>query len=336
MMGRADCLSVWGNCLLPCILAGDDKQLQPTVKAGKIKTLDDHPVNRHEGDATLSPLLFLKASGWPVYRLTVQLRMANGQFDLCHKLVYPDVPIVYGKFSDINLPRHEPGRSLEAYAVRRFPGIKPSPEGKLLPIFIHCDGSFTWRDAESLSKINYGQIETALDLLVDLVVKYPSLDLSSIALISPYKANVASLDRKLKKDPKYTILAGIQEPKTVDSFQGREGDIVMLVMGTTAFSGPGFTRDEYRLNVMLSRQRSGLVIVSDINTIDTGKETGKGKPKGKDKRPVFKIKGEGGKIVFGRGTMLHDLHKGLKDLGRVVTVVIAKDKGRDKENATDN
>lgn len=39
-------------------------------------------------------------------------------------------------------------------------------------------------------------------------------------------------------------------------------------MGTTKQSRPGFTIDKNRLNVMLTRQRSGLVIVGDIFIVD--------------------------------------------------------------------
>lgn len=31
--------------------------------------------------------------------------------------------------------------------------------------------------------------------------------------------------------------------------------------------GPGFTTDEYRLNVLLRRQKSGLIIFGDINIL---------------------------------------------------------------------
>lgn len=53
----------------------------------------------------------------------------------------------------------------------------------------------------------------------------------------------------------------MQPPTTVDSFQGQENDVVVVVMGTASPKpGPGFTSDSQRLNVMLTRQQCGLVI----------------------------------------------------------------------------
>lgn len=40
---------------------------------------------------------------------------------------------------------------------------------------------------------------------------------------------------------------------TVDSFQGREADIMVVILGITKEVGPGFTVDKNRLNVMFSR-----------------------------------------------------------------------------------
>lgn len=58
------------------------------------------------------------------------------------------------------------------------------------------------------------------------------------------------------------------EVATVDSFQGRECDVVLY---STVRSNPegsiGFLRDYRRVNVALSRARSLLVIVGDHNTM---------------------------------------------------------------------
>ncbi|KAK1764737.1 hypothetical protein QBC33DRAFT_594187, partial [Phialemonium atrogriseum] len=102
---------------------------------------------------------------------------------------------------------------------------------------------------------------------------------------------------KSKKQPQYAALANMQAPTTVDLFQGQENDVVVVVMGTASPKpGPGFTSDSQRLNVMLTRQWCGLVIVGDINT--TGQlvdDEGKGKGKGKRK---WKGKGKGGEERF--------------------------------------
>jgi superfamily I DNA and/or RNA helicase len=57
----------------------------------------------------------------------------------------------------------------------------------------------------------------------------------------------------------------------VDSWQGRENDIVILIMVANRGSGRGFTADKRRLNVALTRHRCGLVIFGDINIIGKAK-----------------------------------------------------------------
>lgn len=71
--------------------------------------------------------------------------------------------------------------------------------------------------------------------------------------------------------------------------------------------------NENRLNVLLSRQKSGLVIVGDINIMgkvfrggsdgDDG-DDGKGKGKGKMEANKHKFKGAGGTVSFVRSTFL--------------------------------
>lgn len=50
--------------------------------------------------------------------------------------------------------------------------------------------------------------------------------------------------------------------KTVDSFQGREADVVIITLTKTS-SGLGFLEDLRRVNVMLSRARKRLIIVGN-------------------------------------------------------------------------
>lgn len=122
-MSRPDLLSVWGNTIMPCVLSGDDKQPPPAVMTIKEVDAERNFLNRFGEDGGISPLAYLKTSGWPVYRLRTQLRMARGLFDLCHQEVYADVPFTYGRGSDISLPQHESGRVLEAFFGRTFPGV---------------------------------------------------------------------------------------------------------------------------------------------------------------------------------------------------------------------
>ncbi len=77
-----------------------------------------------------------------------------------------------------------------------------------------------------------------------------------MVIITPYKLNAEYINRKLRKS-EYKALKTMQPAATIDSFQGREGDIATVVMGTTLMSGPGFTTDPQRLNVSILVKGSG-------------------------------------------------------------------------------
>jgi superfamily I DNA and/or RNA helicase len=62
---------------------------------------------------------------------------------------------------------------------------------------------------------------------------------------------------------------------------------MVVIMGTVQEVGPGFTTDEHRLNVMLSRQKSGLLIFGDINVMAAVDDKGKGKGKECDRMGNF-------------------------------------------------
>ncbi|KAF4947774.1 hypothetical protein FGADI_10168 [Fusarium gaditjirri] len=68
-MSRGDLYSIWGNTLLPCILAGDMEFVPLEVKSYHNRDVDGNMRNRFGDDARKSALEFLVATGWPVYRV---------------------------------------------------------------------------------------------------------------------------------------------------------------------------------------------------------------------------------------------------------------------------
>ncbi|KAK4039344.1 DNA helicase [Parachaetomium inaequale] len=253
-MGDLGC--VWGNCGIPVVLAGDPRQLRPTVVTGKEKDAEGNFYNRLANDGAISPLTFFTASGLPVYRLRAQLRMANGLFHWVAQYLYAEVNFKYAPSCAIDRPEFEAGRILERYFRRVNPPVRPSPAGKLLPVFVHCQGAHVQVDGRTGSKMCRQQVQVAVRIASDLVGD--GVDPSKITFLSPYAANVVLIHQLRKR---YPLLAGIGSPSTVDFFQGQENDIIIVVMGTTfPYPGPGFTTDAHRLNVLLTRQRCGLVL----------------------------------------------------------------------------
>ncbi|KAM3447389.1 hypothetical protein MY3296_008784 [Beauveria thailandica] len=259
----ADLYDVWGNTMQPCFLGGDHQQLPPTVLSS-MDNVNGEYRNRFAKYGKISALLKFQAMGMPVYRLNQQLRMAKGMFDIPSKVIYPDVPFTYSRSCDISRPEFKIGRDLESYLRRVFPGLAAPPHGRVRPVFLHCPRSETVQDKiTGSSRMNSEQVTIALNAVAGFI-EASRADPARISILSPYAANVAEIKQQLK-EAQYEPIRGMASPSTVDSFQGQENDIIVLVMGTTVASGPGFTADPARLNVAMTRPRSGLVIVGDVN-----------------------------------------------------------------------
>ncbi|KAK0710984.1 P-loop containing nucleoside triphosphate hydrolase protein [Lasiosphaeris hirsuta] len=252
-MNRADLYSIWGNTLRPLFMAGDIMQLRPAFFERR---------NQLKADAQMSALEFFQGAGFPVYRLRTQLRMCNGMFDLARNLVYKDVEMKYGPFSSIDQPQHAIGRAFEDWLVNtcNFPDLKPSQAGALEPVWMHTPGAYVGQ--ASTSRFSPSQVDAALELLADFV-KDTRVDASNIVIIAPYKPNVNYGNQQLA-DGCYPALTKMSPLLTADSFQGREGQMAVVIFGTSRETGPGFTSDENRLNVMITRQQSALLLVGDM------------------------------------------------------------------------
>ncbi|KAJ6468871.1 AAA domain-containing protein, partial [Mycena sanguinolenta] len=74
-------------------------------------------------------------------------------------------------------------------------------------------------------------------------------------VITPYDAQRAAIERQLKAE-------NLQHDAifNVDSFQGNEADYVLVSVVRT--DAPGFLRSLNRMNVMLTRAKKGMVIVT--------------------------------------------------------------------------
>lgn len=81
-------------------------------------------------------------------------------------------------------------------------------------------------------------------------------------MISPYSSQVSLLKQKIhKKYPKIEI-------STVDGFQGREKEVILLSLVRSNFDKKiGFLKDERRLNVAITRPKRQLCVVGDMETI---------------------------------------------------------------------
>ncbi|KAF7562412.1 hypothetical protein G7046_g1716 [Stylonectria norvegica] len=70
------------------------------------------------------------------------------------------------------------------------------------------------------------------------------IDYADFSIITPYTANITKMQALLASDPD-TALHSIPV-KTVDSFQGREGQVIVLVLCVTRDTGPAFVANPNR------------------------------------------------------------------------------------------
>ena len=112
------------------------------------------------------------------------------------------------------------------------------------------------------SKSNSGQVELCRALVAQLRDRpVPSED--TLAILTPYTRQMQLLKRGL---PNETI-------SSIDGFQGQEADVIVYVtVRCNMHRDIGFLKDMRRLNVALTRARSGMVIIGDEPTL-----TGKGR-----------------------------------------------------------
>eukprot|EP00878_Enallax_costatus_P023460 GHUV01024954.1.p1 GENE.GHUV01024954.1~~GHUV01024954.1.p1 ORF type:complete len:171 (+),score=59.39 GHUV01024954.1:842-1354(+) len=111
------------------------------------------------------------------------------------------------------------------------------------------------------SKYNRGEAEAALAHMQRLLAA--GLSPADIGIITPYSAQVALL-RELRPEK----LAGSLEVATVDGFQGREKEAIVISMVRSNASGQvGFLADCRRMNVAVTRARRHVALVCDSETV---------------------------------------------------------------------
>ncbi|CAN6464526.1 unnamed protein product [Victoria cruziana] len=235
-----------------CIMVGDPKQLPATVLSN-----------------VASKFLFecsmferLQRAGYPVTMLTTQYRMHP---EICQ---FPSLHFYEGKL----LNGHDAAKKSAPFHKSMFLGPY---------VFIDVTDGHEQRGTGlgGLSISNKAEADVVIEVLRFLKKRYPSEFLPKrIGIISPYKSQV-SLLRARFADAFGSVASADVEFNTVDGFQGREIDILML--STVRASEPdreepdmnsraiGFVADVRRMNVALTRARLSLWVFGNAKTLQT-------------------------------------------------------------------
>ncbi|KAM4733526.1 DNA-binding protein SMUBP-2 [Anableps anableps] len=223
-----------------CIVAGDYKQLPPTIKSqtaaakGLSLSLMERLIQMY-GDSV-------------VRMLTVQYRMNSAIMEWASKEMY------HGR-----LTAH---CSVEGHLLKDLPGVSCVEETStpLLLIDTAGCGLSEMEIADEQSKGNQGEVD-----IVALHIKsltQAGLKAKDIAVIAPYNLQVDLLRQNLSaRHPELEI-------KSVDGFQGREKEAVVLSLVRSNRKGEvGFLAEDRRINVAVTRARRHIAVVCDTQTI---------------------------------------------------------------------
>ncbi|NAT10851.1 IGHMBP2 family helicase [ANME-1 cluster archaeon AG-394-G06] len=223
------------------IMAGDHKQLPPTV-------LNEEAACRSFTKSLFERLLALHGNKIRVM-LDVQYRMNEEIAE------FPNREFYDGKLkADEQVKRRTLRDILPESVDEESEDVKPF-------LFIDtCDELEERVRKGSTSRENPGEAKLVKDVAERLLNR--GIRPEDIAVISPYDDQVALIKRMLHVE-------GL-EIKTVDGFQGREKEVVIVSFVRSNKSGTiGFLKDLRRLNVSITRAKRKLVLIGDSNTLES-------------------------------------------------------------------
>ncbi|XP_059625147.1 uncharacterized protein LOC132268316 [Cornus florida] len=243
------------SCWIPilqgkrCILAGDQCQLAPVI------------LSRKASEGGLGTSLLERAAalheGVLATKLTMQYRMNDAIASWASKEMYggslKSSPTVFSHLL-VDSPFVKPTWSTQCPLLLLDTRM---PYGSLS---VGCEEYLD--PAGTGSFYNEGEADIVVLHVFSLV--YAGVSPTAIAVQSPYVAQVQLLRDRFDELPE---ARGV-EVATIDSFQGREADAVIISMVRSNTMGAvGFLGDSRRMNVAITRARKHVAVVCDSSTI---------------------------------------------------------------------
>lgn len=255
--GRANPLDI----LMPAIrgksvvLVGDHKQLPPFVREdlkGELSSEDLQEVQKSVFES-----IFGNSHDSRKQVLQTQFRMVPAIFDIVREISYHD-EVFHLESAKITESRIHPVPKMKAVHW-----IRPRGEANIAKSF-NGGGLCNYAEVRTVTSA-FGVISQALKV-APRSNKYKY----EIGIIAMYKRQAGEIERAIDKAISAHVIDTSQitwEIGTVDSFQGREKDAVILSFSETDPARRRFFYDRRRLNVALSRARELLIIVGSIDTL---------------------------------------------------------------------
>ncbi|KAG2925213.1 hypothetical protein PC115_g8330 [Phytophthora cactorum] len=228
-----------------CVLVGDPQQLSATV------------FSRNSGQSLYERSLFerLESCEHPVHMLRTQYRS--------HPMI-SDFPRNYfygGKLQD--------GDNVKSDEyVKPYHSLGPA----FMPLVFWNLLSSREKATKSVSRMNIGEAELAVNLFLTLKNSCPPNAIAGkVGMITPYSQQMDELRNRFRRalGDRYEQEVEIN---TVDGFQGREKDIIILsTVRADPKAGVGFLNDIRRMNVALTRAKFACYVIGKENTLRSSK-----------------------------------------------------------------
>ncbi|MEP3390658.1 MAG: AAA domain-containing protein [Reichenbachiella sp.] len=223
------------------IFAGDHCQLPPTIKsfeaakAGLEVTLFEKAIQRNQADTMLQE----------------QYRMHEDIMNFSSRLFYKD-----------QLMANEMVKNWKVF----------SEDQTVEFIDTAGCGYFEEVDPETRSSFNKEEADLLFKHLTNYLMSLDAMgkadELTSVGIISPYKAQVVNMQEQLAAMELEESMVNKLAVNTIDSFQGQERDVIYISLVRSNENGEiGFLSDTRRMNVALTRARKKLVVIGDSATI---------------------------------------------------------------------
>lgn len=226
------------------VLLGDHMQLPPTVFNGlSLKTNFNRSIFERL-------LLFKNRAGLNIFFLNMQYRMDTSILNF-----------ISGTFYDGNIHSFTSKNELTQHFKQSLTFLN-----------YHQSISLGNEQERNFSFVNPKEVEIVMKLteLIIEIVKQIGLELR-IGVISFYKAQVLLIEETIASNKKYKDMISNAnfEVNTVDSFQGKEKDIVIISCVRSNNEGSiGFLSESKRLNVAVSRSKKLCIVLGDYGTIE--------------------------------------------------------------------
>lgn len=229
------------------VLAGDHKQLPPTIISSKAHELEDtlfeELINKYPDKSAL---------------LNTQYRMNQLLME------FPNLEFYNSKLDSAETVKDivitdiiEENKLSETEKVKIEDQLLSDKQPLIFVDTSKIDKNGEKKLKDSKSIINLAEAETTLEI-ADFYQKL-GIDDKDIGIISPYADQVSLLKNKTDI-----------EVKTVDGFQGREKEIIIISTVRSNDKGKiGFLSDLRRLNVALTRAKRKLIIIGNKETLKT-------------------------------------------------------------------